>query len=199
MLPKKLQVPEIHIFQKMKSDLGQLGPWACNWPKTSMKIWQNCQKHAWLWEAVTHLIFIKNVPKNTGTWDRYLSENQVRFGPSWPTDPYIGPKHVQNEIEFRGGGGGCVCLWTSLQPFLGHFTFKRISNVCLHISCDDINSTLCNCKLQQRQYVCQSCEVSYSLSMVSPNLNVSHKWIVNPLVTVPCPLLPTVKCWALVY
>ena len=47
------------------------------------------------------------------------------------------PPPPQNEIEFRDGGG-CVCLWTSLQPFLGHFTFKRITNVCLHISCDDI-------------------------------------------------------------
>ena len=53
------------------------------------------------------------------------------------------PPPPQNEIEFRGGcggGGGCVCLWTSLQPFLGHFTFKRITNVCLHISCDDITN-----------------------------------------------------------
>ena len=33
------------------------------------------------------------------------------------------------------GGGG---IWTSLQPILAHSTFERMTNVCLHISCDDI-------------------------------------------------------------
>ena len=45
-----------------------------------------------------------------------------------------------------GGGGGGVL--TSLQPFLGHSTLKRMSNVCLHISCDDIITRFdtCTCK-----------------------------------------------------
>ena len=51
------------------------------------------------------------------------------------------PPPPQNEIEFKGGGGCGGGLWTSLQPFLGHFTLKRITNVCLHISCDDIITT----------------------------------------------------------
>ena len=42
MLPKNPQVPEIHIFQKIKSDLGQLGSQArklaWNMYKTSAKI-----------------------------------------------------------------------------------------------------------------------------------------------------------------
>ena len=29
-------------------------------------------------------------------------------------------------------------VWTSLQPILAHSTFERMTNVCLHISCDDI-------------------------------------------------------------
>ena len=85
---KKPQVPEIHIFQKIKSDLGQLGPWACklaqNMYKNSAKLSKTCLK---LRCCYSLNIYWKCSKKTTGTWDTYISENQVRFGPTWPMGP----------------------------------------------------------------------------------------------------------------
>ena len=42
-------------------------------PKIGAKSHEMCQKHAWLCEALTHLIFIEDAPeKTTGFWDAYL-------------------------------------------------------------------------------------------------------------------------------
>ena len=47
-------------------------------------------------------------------------------------EKFLSPK---SQVEFRGGGGGGGSEH-HFQPFLGHFTFERMNNVCLHISCD---------------------------------------------------------------
>ena len=60
-------------FRKWSQIWANLAHRPVNYPKTCMKIWQNCQKHAWLWEAVTRLIFIKNAPKNPHRYLRYIS------------------------------------------------------------------------------------------------------------------------------
>ena len=41
MLHKKPQVPEIHIFQKIKSDLGRVGPWTY---KLAQNVYKNSAK-----------------------------------------------------------------------------------------------------------------------------------------------------------
>ena len=105
MLQKKPQVPEIHIFQKMKSDLGQLGPWAC---KSPWNMYENLLKLSNICltlRGCNSLNIHENAPKNPHRYLSYISSRKSsHIWASFAHGPINWPKT-------------CTKIWQKLPPF----------------------------------------------------------------------------------
>ena len=133
-LPPNTTMQKVSILQTPVKNLFSLFGWCGGGGSHNIHLNQNCRKFPEMDKST------KNIFSLFGEW----GGGRIK-SPAWQETRTF-PKSQKVKKLSKTKRSSCVLgwwgVWTPLEPILGQYTFERMSNVCLHISCDDINSNI---------------------------------------------------------